>query len=331
MSKLEGKSSPIVVGFVGAGMVAELHHRAMGIGGSLQLAGIVEPNPAIAEKRSAEWGCQVYADYSDVLDDSSVEALFILSPEATHEKLATKALESGKHVFVEKPVGSPDAIKRLQREAKSRGLICMPGHNYAYDPDFVQTIRLLREGALGDIRAAWITYIIKHPETVAQRYGGILSEVMIHHAYLSLALFGIPTSISAKTMQPAWLHHSEEDQAWMTWDYQPRLSVHHFASFAVDDNTHDSWLFMVKVLGTQGGATYTWRRALYDRPLGSLGFALPAYEDTYIYEQQAFARAILGASESIVSGLDDAYRAARILELAKKSDREGRSIEVCID
>jgi hypothetical protein len=117
-------------------------------------------------------------------------------------------------------------------------------------------------------------------------------------------------------MEPAWRSHAATDQAWMTWHYPGGLSVHHFASFAVDDETSDPWMFQVKVLGDRGGATYNWRDSLFRRPLGSLGFAIPAYEDSYIHEQAAFSAAVAGDAEAIVSSLDDARHAALLLRAA---------------
>jgi hypothetical protein len=121
-------------------------------------------------------------------------------------------------------------------------------------------------------------------------------------------------------MEPAWRSHPETDQAWMTWHYPRGLSVHHFASFAVDDETSDPWMFTVKVLGDRGSATYNWRDSLFRRPLGSLGFAIPAYEDSYIHEQQAFAAAVAGRPEAIISGLADARRAVLLLRAAREAD-----------
>jgi len=163
---------------------------------------------------------------------------------------------------------------------------------------------------------------------VARHYGGVLEEVMIHHAYLALALFGLPQMVFAGCMEPAWQSHPATDQAWMTWQYPGGLSVHHFATFAVDDETSDPWMFVVKVLGERGSATYNWRDSLFRRPLGSLDFAIPAYEDSYIHEQQAFAAALAGRPEAIISGMPDARRAALVLRAARDADTKQAGVAV---
>lgn len=311
---------PLRVCFVGAGMVAELHHRAALAGGHIQVAGIVEPRADLATQRAAQWGATVYPSLDAALDDEAVQAVFVLTPPEAHEEAALAAMAAGRPVLVEKPVAEPAGIARIEAAATARNLVCMPGHNYAYQPEFTALRRLVRSGDLGTIRAAWITYVIRHPEEVARHYGGVLDEVMVHHAYLALALFGVPDLLYAGCMEPAWQAHQATDQAWMTWHYPGGLSVHHFATFAVDDETSDPWMFTVKVLGDRGSATYNWRDSLFRRPLGSLGFAVPAYEDSYIHEQQAFAAAVAGRPDAIISGLSDARHAALLLGAAREAD-----------
>jgi len=318
--------SPLGIAFAGAGMVAELHQRALSLRSDGRLVGLFEPDREIAEKRGMAWKCQLYASYQELLNDPTVDAVFVLTPFEVHEELAVQALQAGKHVFVEKPVGSPAGIQHMKDEAAQRGLICMPGHNYAYQPEFTQMRRLVTDGSLGNIRAAWVTYVIKHPESIAARYVGVLEEVMIHHTYLSLALFGPPQRMYAERMEPAWEHHQEDDQAWMTWLYPRGLSLHLFASFAVDDDSSDPWMFMVKVLGTNGSATYNWRSAIFRRPLGTLSVGIPAYEDSYVHEDGAFIAAVRGQRDAIVSPLEDALLASHLLRLAAEASRTASAV-----
>lgn len=329
-----GKAAPIGVCFAGAGMVAELHHRAAQLGGHIRVAGLVEPRADLARQRAEQWGVPCYPSLAAALGDEAVQAVFVLTPSPAHEETALAALAAGRPVLVEKPVAEPDAIARIEAAAASQGLTCMPGHNYAYDPEFTTLRRLVRSGDLGPIRAAWITYIIRHPEEVARHYGAVLDEVMVHHTYLAQALFGVPGLVYAGSMEPAWQSHAKSDQAWVTWHYPGGLSVHLFASFAVDDETSDPWLFQVKVLGERGGATYNWRDSVFHRPagpLGSLGVAIPAYDDSYIHEQAAFAAAAAGNPEAIVSSLGDARQVALLVRAAREADASRAAVTTSPD
>lgn len=319
-------SDPPGVVFAGAGMVSELHERAIRLGGHLRLAGVVDADAEVAHRRAAAWGCKPYTDLDAALAEPATEAVLVLAPEAHHAALASASLRAGRPVLVEKPVADPDDIAELERLAGARGLVCMPAHNYAYQPEFQSLLRLVRGGELGRVRAAWITYVIRHSEAVASAYGGVLDEVMIHHAYLALALFGSPAAVYAGCMEPAWESHEPEDQAWMTWHYSGGLSVHHFATFAVDDHTSSPWLFAVKVLGEHGSASYNWHDSIFQRPLGTLPFAAPAYEDTYIHEHRAFAAAIAGDDGAVISDLSAAAEAARLLTLARQASEQGAAM-----
>jgi predicted dehydrogenase len=311
------------VAFVGAGMVAELHERALRQIRDATLVGVFDIDSDRTCARAAQWGCSAYDSFDRLLDDPTVDAVYVLTSFEAHERTALEALRRGRHVLVEKPVATPEGIVRLQRAADACGQVCLPGHNYAYQPEFAQLRRLIAESALGRVRAIWVTYVLKHPEEVAARYAGVLDEVMVHHSYLALGLLGTPAAIVAGRTEPAWERHPHDDQAWMTWTWTGGVTGHLFASFAVDDDTSDPWTFVVKVLGDRGGVTYSWRNAIVRRPLGTLSIGLPAYEDSYIHQTQALMAAARGDRSAIASSLDHALQAEQALAAARRSLRDG--------
>jgi predicted dehydrogenase len=87
------------------------------------------------------------------LDDPDVAAVIIATPAASHFTLAKQALESGKHVLVEKPLATTVAeVDILSRCAAQRGLIVMAGHTFIYNPAVRYVKRLIDSGELGDVR-----------------------------------------------------------------------------------------------------------------------------------------------------------------------------------
>jgi len=91
-------------------------------------------------------------EFDEMLDDDSLEAVAIVTPVATHHDLAMRALEAGKHVFVEKPLAASSyEARELIRAAYERGLVLMPGHTFLYSPPVVRIRELIRSGELGDI------------------------------------------------------------------------------------------------------------------------------------------------------------------------------------
>jgi protoporphyrinogen oxidase/predicted dehydrogenase len=90
--------------------------------------------------------------YEEVLRDPTVEAVAIATPVSTHYSLALSALESDRHVFVEKPLAaSSDEVTELTELAAAKGLVLMPGHTFLYSPPVTAIKRLIDANELGEI------------------------------------------------------------------------------------------------------------------------------------------------------------------------------------
>src|SRR3954469_12254654 len=91
-------------------------------------------------------------DFENVLSDPRVDAVVIATPVFTHFGLASRALNAGKHVFVEKPMASSsteaDELIELA-ESMDRAIMC--GHTFLYSPAVRAVKELLRSGDLGEI------------------------------------------------------------------------------------------------------------------------------------------------------------------------------------
>lgn len=144
-----GGPAPLRTCFAGAGMVAELHHRAARLGGHVTVAGVVEPRTDLARQRAEEWDTTRYPSLAAALEDETVQAVFVLTPPESHEEAALTALAAGRPVLIEKPVADPAGISRIEAAAASHGLTCVPGHNYAYQPEFTALRRLVLSGNSG--------------------------------------------------------------------------------------------------------------------------------------------------------------------------------------
>lgn len=136
------------LGYWGPNLVRNLHEidladvRAICDRRPEQLTAVGRRYPAVAAT----------TDFDQVLADETVEAVAIATPVATHAELATRALDAGKHVFIEKPLAASfDEATALIDLAQSRGLVVMPGHTFLYSPPVVAIRRLIASGELGSI------------------------------------------------------------------------------------------------------------------------------------------------------------------------------------
>jgi predicted dehydrogenase len=102
---------------------------------------------------AARYGhARVTGDLDDLLADESLEAIVVATPVPTHYELARRALEAGKHVFVEKPPAMRAAeMEELVALAEERDLVLMPGHLLLYHPGIRKLKDLVDERALGDV------------------------------------------------------------------------------------------------------------------------------------------------------------------------------------
>jgi predicted dehydrogenase len=92
------------------------------------------------------------ARFDDVLADDSVDAVVIATPVPTHHELAKRALEAGKHVFVEKPPAMRGAeLEELCELSEERDLVLMPGHLLLYHPGVRKLKEIVDSGELGDV------------------------------------------------------------------------------------------------------------------------------------------------------------------------------------
>ena len=127
----------------------------------------------------------------------------------------------------------------MQSLAKTKNLICMPGHNYIYEAPIQRTKQLIDDGKLGGLVAIYIMYHIHHPEEVAARCEGVIRQILTHHSYITLYLAGRPKEVSAMKSS---LHYEKlllEDIAMSTMKMENGALVHFTASFAADDNSAD--------------------------------------------------------------------------------------------
>ena len=95
-----------------------------------------------------------FTDNADeVLANPEIDAVAVVTPSHTHYKIVKKAIEAGKHVYVEKPISTvSQEAKDLTELAIKNNMVLMVGHLLMYHPVVNRLKMLIEEGALGEIR-----------------------------------------------------------------------------------------------------------------------------------------------------------------------------------
>ena len=317
----------INIGFIGAGDISLLHAQSIADSSAGTLKGLWNISSDLAQEKSQKFNCKIYPTAEALVADPEIDAVYVLTNLETHHQYAMLALQAGKHVYVEKPVGASLAeLRELRETAMARNLICMPGHNYIYEPGLMRARKMLTAGKLGKLSSMYIMYNIHHPEEIASRYPGVIRQIMTHHAYIHLYLAGLPKRLSAMKSVIHYKEYQGEDLAMVTLQHQEGALVHYCASFAADDHSSDPWTMMVKIIGTEGATRYSYRDWVENKPGVAHSHTFTAYQETISQAGAYFMEECVQKGSDPLSTMQDAISAQKIIEGIETAIGEGKTV-----
>jgi predicted dehydrogenase len=171
------------------------------------VVGVASRDPARAEVYARERGLQRWwPRYDDLLVDEDVDAVYVALPNALHVEWSIRALEAGKHVLCEKPLGrDPDAVARAFATANEAGRVLMEGFMYRHHPQIKRVRELLDEGAIGELRLvrAQFDSTLGRPEDVRwvrELGGGALLDVGCYCVNALRLLAGEPLRVHGESI-----------------------------------------------------------------------------------------------------------------------------------
>lgn len=121
--------------------------------------------------------------YQALLDDSSIDAVYIPLPNTEHVPWTLAAIAAGKHVLCEKPLASdPADVDRIAAAARAARVIVEEGFMYRHEPLTAKVTALIQGGAIGSVRAivSGFTFVLDDPANIRFRPdlgGGSLWDV----------------------------------------------------------------------------------------------------------------------------------------------------------
>jgi predicted dehydrogenase len=147
-----------------------------------------------------------YKTADEFFADGEIEVVVVCSRNDTHAEFATRALEAGKHVVVEKPFArSVEEADKVIALAKEKGLLATCFQNRRWDSDFLTLKKLIADGALGKVVDAQMHYDIERPRWIEgwkekefeKGSGkGMMYGLGSHSIDQTIVLFGRPTSVT---------------------------------------------------------------------------------------------------------------------------------------
>jgi predicted dehydrogenase len=139
---------------------------------------------------------KAYGSYEELLADPEIQAVYIPLPNHLHVPWSIRALEAGKHVLCEKPIGLSAAEARtlLAASKKHPHLKVMEAFMYRFHPQWQRARELLDEGAIGELKTiqAFFAYHNDNPDDIRNQAalgGGGLMDIGCYCISLSRFIF----------------------------------------------------------------------------------------------------------------------------------------------
>ena len=328
------------IGLIGAGRIGQLHAELLTYhvpGAAIKTA--AEINMADVK----EWAKQLNilnltTDYSDILNDSEIEAVLICSSTDTHAHMIIEAAKAGKHIFCEKPIDfNIKKIRQALNSVKEAGVKLQIGFNRRFDHNFKKVRELVESGKVGDVHIVKITSRDPAPPPIeyVKVSGGIFLDMTIHDfdmaRYLSVSEVEEVYAQGAVLIDPAIGQVGDVDTAIITLKFKN-------GAMGVIDNSRQAvygYDQRVEIFGSKGyvevkndfpdsAKLSTAEGVVSAKPHY---FFLERYKMSYVEELKAFVDAVAKDKEPPVTG-NDGLQPVLIGVAALKSLKEKKPVKI---
>jgi predicted dehydrogenase len=152
-----------------------------------------------AEKEAAALNIpKAYGSYEELLADPEIDAVYIPLPNHLHVEWSIKAMQAGKHVLCEKPIGlsSAEANKLLETTKQQYPQVkVMEAFMYRFHPQWVKAKSLVAEGKIGELKTinSFFSYFNVDPANIrnqSDKGGGGMMDIGCYNISLSRFIFG---------------------------------------------------------------------------------------------------------------------------------------------
>ncbi|KAA0140851.1 Gfo/Idh/MocA family oxidoreductase [Gimesia chilikensis] len=171
---------------------------AMQQGEHCEISAIASRTLDQAEQTAAELGIpRAYGSYEELLTDPDIDAIYNPLPNHLHVPWSIKAIEAGKHVLCEKPIGlsSSEGQQLVDCAAAHPELKVMEAFMYRHHPQWQLARKLVTDGTIGELRTiqSFFSYFNDDPQNIRNQSeigGGGLMDIGCYPISLSRFIFG---------------------------------------------------------------------------------------------------------------------------------------------
>jgi predicted dehydrogenase len=154
----------VSLGIIGLGYVGQIHLRNALKLDMVKSIAVSDVSKKALNKARSIGVAKTYSDYNQLLKDPEVDAVVIALPTHLHLQCSLSAAESGKHIFLEKPMArNPAEAQQILSSARRNSVSLMIGYPLRFNRLFASLKQEIDKGALGDVEVAQATYISSGP------------------------------------------------------------------------------------------------------------------------------------------------------------------------
>jgi predicted dehydrogenase len=203
------------VGVLGAGFMGGTHARAFAKLPDVQVLGVSSRSADKAAALAQEVGAEPFTNAEALATDPQIDVVSVTLPTHVHREYTVAALNAGKSVLLEKPMGlTVEECDAMIDAADQSGQILMLAHVLRFWPEYVALVDFVKSGDLGKPLAATASRLSGRPTwgdwfTNPDWTGGAVHDLQIHDLDTLNWLFGAPKSVYARGQRGApggWDH-----------------------------------------------------------------------------------------------------------------------------
>jgi predicted dehydrogenase len=295
---------------------------------ALEILAVASRERESAERYAADNEIErAYGGYGALLADPDIDAVYVSLPNSMHVEWTVKALEAGKHVLCEKPMGRRAAeVQHAFDVADREGRLLMEAFMYRHNPQTRRLVELVSDGAVGRVRLirSAFSFATADPANVRlskELDGGALMDVGSYCVNGSRLVAGEPERVSAELV----IGGDGVDIVFAaTMRFADDVLAHFDAGLALD--TRDA----LEIVGDEG-------TMFLDDPWHCLEPVIQLYRDgerelieievvsSYLLEAENMSAAIRGEAPLLL-GRDDAVGQARAIEALYAAADTGQTV-----
>ncbi len=269
------------IGLIGLGSRSSRHMGAFEELASVEVAALsdIQADRMRAGRQGPAVNAELYTDYRELIADSRVEAVVIAAPNFLHAEMAIAALQAGKHVLMEKPIGLDyEQARRVVAAARATGGVLVVGMQRYFKVEYRRIIDAVKSGeigtpylfALNEYRGDWNprTWRWTDPSTgrtVPWRHlrslaGSSLLEFSVHSYAFLYEMIGRPLTFCAATGGALhWPDRTTEDNIAVVAEFGDVRLQHTYCGCAPGATWH------MTVAGSKGSLQFDQRNAIIRR------------------------------------------------------------------